>query len=142
MKHLFLAMLLIGSVSIANAQEAKEDTTIYTIVEDMPNYPGGDKGLFKFISETVTYPQEAKDKGIEGVTYISYVVEKDGSVSSLKIVRGSNPYLDKEALRVVGSLGGFDPGRQNGEPVRVSFILPIRFELKDAKKEAKKNSKR
>lgn len=104
---------------------------IYTIVEDMPTYPGGDAALLRFIQQNVQYPDSAKAKGISGVPYVSYVVDETGRVTNARIVRSSgDPWLDQEAVRVVGLLTGYTPGRQRGKAVAVQFTVPIRFELK------------
>ena len=95
----------------------------------MPGYPGGDAALLKYIAETVEYPAIAKENGITGVVYVSYIVDRDGSIKDVKVVRGADPFLDKEAVRVVKTLRGYTPGKQRGKPVPVQFTIPIRFVL-------------
>jgi len=102
----------------------------FTIVEDMPTFPGGDAALLKFIGENVQYPSIAKENGITGVVYVSYVVGKSGEIKDVKVVRGVDPFLDKEAMRVVTTIKGYTPGKQRGKPVPVQFTIPIRFVLK------------
>jgi len=99
------------------------------VVEEMPEYPGGVQELRKFIAQTVRYPEAAQKKSIQGKVYVSFVVEKDGSVGAAKVVRGVDPSLDQEALRVVGLLPKWTPGKQKGEAVRVSYTIPISFKL-------------
>ncbi|MCF8464578.1 MAG: energy transducer TonB [Flavobacteriales bacterium] len=108
---------------------AKEEPEFFTIVEEMPAYPGGDQALKEWIGKETAYPEEAKAEKIEGVVYVSYIVGTDGSVEAAKVVRGVNPALDTEALRVVNTLTGYAPGKQRGKAVRVQYILPIKFKL-------------
>lgn len=106
-----------------------DEIETFKIVEEMPAYPGGDLALLKFIGENVEYPQIAKENGITGTVYVSYVVDKDGNVVEVELARGVDHFLDKEALRVVKKLKGYKAGKQRGKPVRVMFTIPIRFEL-------------
>lgn len=110
-------------------EEESNEPDFFTIVEDMPTYPGGDAALLKYIAEHVEYPQIAKENGITGVVYIQYIVDRDGSVKDVKVVRGADPFLDKAAIAVVKTLKGFTPGKQRGKPVPVQFTVPIRFQL-------------
>jgi protein TonB len=111
-------------------EEEEEGPDFFTIVEDMPAFPGGDAGLLKYIAENVDYPPIAKENGITGVVYISYIVDKQGNVTDVKVVRGADSFLDKEAVRVVKTIKGYKPGKQRGKPVPVQFTIPIRFVLK------------
>ncbi|MBL4586791.1 MAG: energy transducer TonB [Flavobacteriales bacterium] len=110
-------------------EEESNEPDFFTIVEDMPAFPGGDAALLKYIAEHVEYPPIAKENGITGVVYISYIVDRDGSIKDVKIVRGADSFLDKEAARVVKGLKGYKPGKQRGKPVPVQFTIPIRFVL-------------
>ena len=110
-------------------EEESNEPDFFTIVEDMPSFPGGDAALLKYIAQNVEYPPIAKENGITGVVYVSYIVDKDGSIKDVKVVRGADPFLDKEAARVVKSLKGYKPGKQRGKPVPVQFTIPIRFVL-------------
>jgi len=103
---------------------------VYTIVEEMPDFPGGQSALRNFIAQAVKYPTEASSKGIQGKVFVNFVVAKDGSVKNAKIVRGVDPLLDMEALRVVNSLTKWKPGKQKGVEVAVSYTIPINFALK------------
>lgn len=111
----------------------KETDSIYQIVEVMPEFPGGMDQMAKFLSENIKYPEEAKDKGISGRVFISFVIEKDGSVSSAKVMRGIGGGCDEEALRVVNAMPNWKPGLMEGKPVRVNYILPVNFKLDDNK---------
>jgi len=99
------------------------------VVENMPEFPGGDLGLMKFIQKNVRYPAIAKEYNITGKVYVSFIVDKQGNVTNVKIVRGVDKNLDAEALRVVSSLPKYKPGKQRGKPVRVMFTIPINFTL-------------
>jgi TonB family protein len=105
------------------------DEQIFFMVENMPEYPGGEMALRKFISENISYPKIAREKGVEGRVYVSFVVDKQGDVANAKIVRGVDPSLDQEALRVVNSLPAWIPGKQRGEAVNVQYTVPIHFAL-------------
>lgn len=110
-------------------EKEKEDTQVFFIVEDMPEFPGGMAALQKFIAQSIKYPVIAQENGIQGKVFVNFVVNTDGSVTNAKIARGVDPSLDKEALRVVMSLPKWKPGRQGGKPVRVSYTVPINFQL-------------
>jgi len=116
-------------VEVVPVEEESNDPDFFTIVEDMPSFPGGDAALLKYIAQNVEYPPIAKENGITGVVYVSYVVDRDGSIKDVKVVRGADPFLDKEAARVVKTLKGYKPGKQRGKPVPVQFTIPIRFVL-------------
>ena len=109
--------------------EEESDDEFFMVVEDMPAFPGGDLGLMKFIQRNVKYPPIAKEYNIEGKVYISFIVDKSGSVTNVKIVRGVDKNLDAEAVRVVKLLPKYKPGKQRGKPVRVMFTIPINFTL-------------
>lgn len=106
------------------------DDAIFTIVESMPEYPGGIKNLFVFLGENVKYPQSAKANGISGKVYVNFTVRRTGLISNIKIIRGVHKILDFEALRVVNELPKWTPGYQRGHPVSVSYNLPINFVLR------------
>lgn len=107
-----------------------EDTgeqEIFQVVETMPEFPGGSPTAW--INKNIKYPVLAQENGISGKVYISFVIEKDGSISDVKVARGQDASLDKEALRVVNSMPKWKPGKQRGKPVRVAYTLPINFQL-------------
>ncbi|MCC6837987.1 MAG: TonB family protein [Bacteroidia bacterium] len=103
-----------------------------TIVEQMPVFPGGDVEMMKYIQKNIQYPQVEKEAGISGTCYVTFVVEKDGNITDVKVLRGvsGGPGCDKEAMRVVKSMPNWKPGKQNGREVRVQFNLPIKFTLR------------
>ncbi|MBQ2290686.1 MAG: energy transducer TonB [Paludibacteraceae bacterium] len=110
---------------------------IFMIVETMPEFPGGQQAMMKFIAENVQYPANAMEKG--GRVVCQFVVEKDGHIGDIQVVRTSgDASLDKEAVRVIGTMPKWKPGIQLGKPVRVTFTLPINFKLSDEPKESTK----
>lgn len=113
-----------------DSKKAEEnDNDVLTIVEKMPEYPGGNAALGQFIGANMKYPAEAQANNIEGVVYVKFIVNTDGSVSGVKVARGVHPDLDAEAVRVVKLLSGYKPGTQRGKPVRVQYTIPLRFKL-------------
>ena len=114
---------------IQDQEKEKEENQVFFIVEDMPQFPGGELALRKFIAKSIKYPVIAQENGIQGTVYVTFVVGKDGSVTDAKIARGVDPSLNKEALRVVNNLPKWKPGMQRGKPVRVSYTVPIKFVL-------------
>ena len=111
------------------AQLDKNEEEYFMVVENMPKFPGGDLGLMKYINKNVKYPPIAKKYNITGKVYISFVVDRSGSVTNVKVVRGVDKNLDAEAVRVIKSLPKYKPGKQRGKPVRVMFTVPINFTL-------------
>ncbi len=109
--------------------EEEDDDEFFMVVENMPEFPGGDLGLMKYIQKNVKYPPIAKEYNITGKVYVSFIVDKSGSVTNVKIVRGVDKNLDAEAVRVVKSLPKYKPGKQRGKAVRVMFTIPINFTL-------------
>lgn len=109
--------------------EEESDEEFFMVVENMPEFPGGDLGLMKYIQKNVKYPAIAKEYNITGKVYVSFIVDKSGSVTNVKIVRGVDKNLDAEAMRVVKSLPKYKPGKQRGKSVRVMFTIPINFTL-------------
>lgn len=107
---------------------SKQDGDVFTVVEQQPEFEGGFEGLGAFLGSELKYPAEPRKAGVEGTVFTSFIVEKDGSVSDVKVVKSVEPSLDQEAMRVV-SLTKWTPGKQNGEIVRVRFILPIKYKL-------------
>ena len=107
------------------------EDTVYQIVEQMPQYTGGEEAMMKYVAENIKYPQAAKDKNISGRVFVSFVIEKDGSVSNVKVVRGIGGGCDEEAARVIKEMPKWKPGMQKGKPVRVNYMMPIFFKLDD-----------
>lgn len=106
-----------------------EEKKVFESVEQMPQYPGGDGALQAYIASHIKYPETAAENGVQGRVTVRFVVKPDGSVSDVKVLRGKDPDLDKEAVRVVKTLPKFIPGKMNGQAVSVYFTLPINFKL-------------
>ncbi len=98
-------------------------------IEEKPEFPGGEEALMKWIVDHTNYPQIPKEEGVTGKVFVSFIIDKEGNVTEVKLLNNVDPYLDKEALRVVSSLPAWKPGKQGGESVKVSFQLPIKFML-------------
>ncbi|NND78087.1 MAG: energy transducer TonB [Flavobacteriales bacterium] len=109
-------------------EEVVEDK-IFTIVEEQPEFPGGFAELQKYLGKNINYPSLARDAGISGTVYVTFVVGKDGSVSNAKVLRGIGGGCDKEALRVISKMPNWKPGKQRGKPVKVQYNVPVRFTL-------------
>lgn len=107
-----------------------DDQQVFISVEQMPEFPGGQEELFKYLSQKVNYPPLAKENGIQGKVYVTFVVDNSGSIKDVKIIRGIGGGCDEEAMRVVKAMPPWKPGKQNGKPVNVQFNLPIKFTLK------------
>lgn len=118
-------------VYVPPTREVEEivEQEIFTVVESMPEFPGGAGKMLEFIGKNVKYPPMARESGIQGRVFVNFVVEPDGSVSNVKVLRGIGGGCDEEAIRVVESMPKWTPGRQRGKAVRVSFNLPVRFTL-------------
>ena len=115
--------------TVAQPEPKPEPEKVFEVVEQMPSFPGGDKALMDFLSNNVKYPVVAQENGVQGRVVISFVVEKDGSVTDVRVVRSVDPSLDKEAARVVKSMPRWIPGKQNGAAVRVKYNVPVSFRL-------------
>lgn len=107
----------------------EEENKVFDIVEQQPMFPGGPAALIKYLSEHTKYPVVAQENGVQGRVTVQFVVEKDGSISDVHVLRGVDPSLDKEAVRVVKSLPRWTPGKQNGITVRVNYRVPVLFRL-------------
>lgn len=102
---------------------------VFTSVEQMPQFPGGEGAMLKYLSEHVVYPPMAQENNVQGRVVVQFVIKKDGSIGDVKVVRSKDPDLDKEAVRVVKTFPKFTPGKMNGQPVDVWYTLPINFKL-------------
>jgi protein TonB len=109
--------------------EQPQQAEIFTVVEEQPGYPGGEEARIKFLQDNIKYPEEAKELGIQGKVFVTFVVEVDGSITDVKVLRGIGGGCDEEAIRVVKAMPKWVPGKQRGVPVRVQFNLPIKFTL-------------
>jgi protein TonB len=109
--------------------EQKVEAEIFTVVEEQPTYPGGEEARMRYLQENIKYPEEAKELGIQGRVFVTFVVEVDGSITDVRVLRGIGGGCDQEAIRVVKGMPKWVPGKQRGVPVRVQFNLPIKFTL-------------
>ena len=110
--------------------EEEEEEVVFVVVESMPEFPGGQQALFKYLSENVKYPVIAQENGIQGRVICQFVVNKDGSIVDVEVVRsGGDASLDKEAIRVIKTMPKWKPGKQRGKPVRVKYTVPVNFKL-------------
>lgn len=110
-------------------QAAPEPEKVFDMVEQMPTYPGGTSELLSYLAKNIKYPPIAQENGTQGRVIIQFVVEKDGSIADVRVARGVDPYLDKEAMRVIRLMPRWIPGKQNGEAVRVKYTVPVMFKL-------------
>ncbi|MCI6838470.1 MAG: TonB family protein [Prevotella sp.] len=106
-----------------------EENKVFDVVEQMPSFPGGPQALLQYLNSNVKYPVVAQENGVQGRVVISFVVEKDGSVTDVQVAKSVDPSLDKEAQRVVKSMPHWIPGKQNGSAVRVKYVVPVSFKL-------------
>lgn len=128
LKVALMMLVLLFSFMTSTAQTKKNDM-VFDVVEVMPQFPGGQIAMLKYIMENIKYPEQAMKEGIQGRVTVRFIVEKDGSISDVKPVLSVHPLLNKEAVRVVKSMPKWTPGKQNGKPVRVRFNVPVMFKL-------------
>ena len=122
---------VIEAAPVEVTEEVQQVVTqkIFEVVEQQPQFPGGQAALFSWLSQNIHYPPVAEENGIYGRVTVSFVVEPDGSISNVQVVRGVDPSLDKEAVRVTKAMPKWQPGKQNGQAVRVKYNLPVTFKL-------------
>lgn len=116
-------------VPVTVVEEEPEEQTIFEVVENMPEFPGGNAALMQFLSKNIKYPTIAQENAIQGRVIIQFVVNRDGSVVDPVVMRSVDPYLDKEALRVISTMPKWKPGMQRGKAVRVKYTVPVTFRL-------------
>jgi len=115
---------------IEEVEEEVVEEQIFSIVEEMPSFPGGDEALLKYLGKNIKYPAIAKDAGIQGTVYVTFVVDERGDVKDVKVLRSIGGGTDEEAIRVVENMPRWKPGKQRGKAVKVQYNLPIRFTLR------------
>ncbi|MBP3762350.1 MAG: energy transducer TonB [Bacteroidales bacterium] len=115
---------------VVEEEEDETETQIFTVVENDPEFPGGMEALYKYLAQNIKYPQLARDNGITGRVYVTFVVERDGSIANPKVLKDIGGGCGAEAIRVVKSMPKWNPGKQRGKAVRVQFNLPVNFNLK------------
>ena len=114
---------------VVTEEKEVEEAEIFTVVEESPGFPGGDEARIKFLQENIKYPTMARESGIQGTVYVTFVVERGGNVTDVKILRGIGGGCDEEAIRVIKAMPKWNAGKQRGKPVRVQFNMPIKFTL-------------
>ena len=107
----------------------EEETKVFDVVEQMPSFPGGPSALMQYLSSNIKYPVVAEENGVQGRVVCTFVVEKDGSITDVRVIKSVDPSLDKEAMRVVKGMPKWIPGKQNGSAVRVKYTVPVTFRL-------------
>jgi len=148
MKNYFLFCIIVFSSLLLNSKLlfSQNDTTVrgevFQLVEKMPQFPGGEEALIEYLVNNIRYPKEAKESNIQGTVYLSFVIEIDGTVTNVKVLRGIGGGCDEEAVRVIEGMPKWTPGYQRGKPVRVQYNLPIKFVLQDDKVDKKRKSRK
>jgi len=123
-----IILLGFSNVYSQTTQPVADNDKVFTIVQQKPEFPGS---INDWLAQNINYPPDARKSNIQGTVYVSFIVEKDGSVSNAKVLRGANSLLDNESLRVISIMPKWTPGMQNGHNVRVQYMVPIHFMLKD-----------
>lgn len=118
-----------SKMALDSEDEVAEESQIFMVVETMPEFPGGEEALYKYLMENIKYPQLNEENAIQLKVYVTFVVEKDGSISDVRVLRGSGSALDEEAIRVIKSMPKWLPGKQRGIPIRVQYNIPISISL-------------
>lgn len=131
-KLLLMSLMAMLGLTTVNAQKtvvAQKNQQVFDVVEQMPEYPGGMQALFEYLGQNLKYPGDAKEQKVEGRVIAIFVVETDGSISNVEVVRPVFPSLDAEAVRVLSGMPKWKPGMQSGKVVRVKYTVPINFNL-------------
>ena len=132
-KLVLMSLMAIFSLTTVSAQKtvvSQKNDKIFDVVEQMPEYPGGMQAMMEFLKQNIKYPEDAQKQKVEGRVIALFVVETDGSISNIEVVKHAFPSLDAEAERVIQAMPKWKPGKQKGQPVRVKFTVPVIFRLK------------
>lgn len=129
MKFIALLFIMVSTASANIADAQNPDSDVFTLVEVAPVYIGGQTAMIQFLSKNLQYPAEAMGKNVQGTVYVSFIVEKDGSISNVVLKRDIGSGCGEEAVRVVKMMPKWTPGKQKGKAVRTQFILPVSFKL-------------
>jgi protein TonB len=132
-KFIIMALMAVFGLTTVSAQKtvvAKKNQKVFDVVEQMPEYPGGQAALIEYISNNVKYPDDAAKKKVEGKVFVTFVVDTDGKITDVSLLRKVFPSLDAEAIRVISGMPNWIPGKQKGQVVRVKYTVPIMFRLK------------
>ena len=132
-KFIIMSLMALFGLTTVSAQKtvvAKKNQQVFDVVEKMPEYPGGQAALFEYLQKNVKYPADAEKKKVEGRVLVTFVVNTDGSITDIEVVRKTFPSLDAEAVRVISGMPRWKPGEQKGQKVRVKYTVPLNFRLK------------
>jgi periplasmic protein TonB len=133
MEKTYLICLVLSIITIhVYTQETEiidNEEAIYTIIEQLPSFPGGEEKMNEFIKSNLKYPDEAKSNRIQGTVYASFIITSSGKINNINILRGLGGGCDEETIRLIGSMPPWEPGKQRGKPVSVKFTLPVKFKL-------------
>ena len=132
-KFIIMALMAVFGLTTVSAQKtvvAQKNQKVFDIVEQMPEYPGGQAALFEYLSKNIKYPADAEKKKVEGKVFVTFVVDSDGKITDVSLLKKVFPSLDAEAIRVISAMPNWIPGRQKGQAVRVKYTVPIMFRLK------------
>lgn len=132
-KFIIMSLMALFGLTTMSAQKtvvAKKNQQVFDVVEKMPEYPGGQAALFEYLQKNVKYPADAEKKKVEGRVLVTFVVNTDGSITDIEVVRKTFPSLDAEAVRVISGMPRWKPGEQKGQKVRVKYTVPLTFRLK------------
>lgn len=143
MKYISLFILLFAIHQIGDAQDTskvKSTEPIADFAEIEPEYPGGDEAMAKFIQTNIVYPERAREMGEQGVVYVQFVVNTDGSITDVVVIKSVSESLDAESIRVIKLMPNWSPGMQKGKAVRVRYTLPINFSIASGGKKKRKKS--
>ena len=132
-KFLIMALMALFGLTTVSAQKtvvAQKNQQVFDVVEKMPEYPGGQAALFEYLSTNVKYPVDAEKQKIQGRVLVTFVVNTDGSITDIEVVKKAFPSLDAEAVRVISGMPKWTPGEQKGQKVRVKYTVPLSFNLR------------
>lgn len=132
-KLIIMSLMALFGLTTVSAQKtvvAQKNQKVFDVVEQMPEYPGGIQALFEYLSQNVKYPADAEKQKVEGRVIATFVVETDGTINNVEVVKPVFPSLDAEAIRVLQGMPKWTPGKQSGKEVRVKYTVPINFNLK------------
>ena len=134
MKKLISFLFILFTFIAVNAQDNSAKEEVFSKVDVMPEYPGGMEDLSYFFYTHLKYPEDAKKEKIEGTVYVAFIVDENGKVKNVRVIKGVFPSLDKEAVRVASQMPNWTPGKHNGKNVKVQFNLPVKFALAEEQK--------
>lgn len=129
MKRFFIVICFFFMMALPMNAQSESSTKVYYEVDEMPSFPGGLNGLMTFLAQNMVYPVTAQENGVQGRVTVSFVVETDGSITDVEVARSVDPFLDREAMRIVKAMPKWTPGKKDGKPVRVKYTVPVVFRL-------------